>query len=285
MATAAQNARPRFREPPDTFFAFVAGLYVAVLVTPAVVAVLATTVTTDSGLLYLSFLAVLTGLTAGGTWVAARWRGVAERTGRTGLRWLFEVVAVAFAGGYLLVGMRRGDAAGVAGIGGFFTALFGVILGFGLTVMSRNRYVKAVVDEDAVAATWRAGWPKRRRRAAQAIGLVFMLGYMGGSLADLAFGTDWLQPLGTGLLAVGVSVINLGQERTYRTTPFGLETKLPMYRNVYDWDGFESFEVHERAILLHRRSPWRPVVRCARADLDDEAAVVDALEEYLPRAE
>lgn len=270
---------------PDTFFAFVAGLYAAVLLTPAAVLAFGMWVTSDGGLLYIGLLATITGLTAVLGWGISKWRGLPERLGASRLCWGLTVLPLAAAFGYLGLATALdtpGDSAG--GAAGFALGIVGMFVGIGLVAMARNRYAAAVVDEDAVTCEWRAGWPTRQRRPVQYLALAAMLGYAGGLGADILWGLDWAYTVGQLLFLPAITLVNVGQERRYRTTPAGIERRYPAIRNAYRWDEFEGYTVTGDALVLHWRAWWRLDIRCAWDDIDEREAVEAAVAEYLPQA-
>ncbi|MGA9402771.1 hypothetical protein, partial [Haladaptatus sp.] len=77
IRTESRINRPN-GERPDTLYAFVAGLYVAILLTP--IAVLGvSTVTADGGILYVSFLCSITVFAAIAGWLISHTDGLAVR--------------------------------------------------------------------------------------------------------------------------------------------------------------------------------------------------------------
>jgi hypothetical protein len=75
---------------PDGEYAFVAGLYVAALLAPALVLLLAS-VRSDAAVLYVGFLLAVAGVTAVAGWVVSRVPGLAIRLGRRDAVWLLVV--------------------------------------------------------------------------------------------------------------------------------------------------------------------------------------------------
>lgn len=282
----------RFRGPalqspdrPDAVFALIAGLYAAILLSPAVVLALGAWVTSEGGFLYMGLLATVTVLTAGLAWAITKWRGLPERLGASRLCWGLSVLPLAVAFGYLALTAAidtPGDSAG--GAAGFALGIVGMFISFGLVAMARNRYAAAIVDEDAVTCQWRAGWPTRQRRPVQAVAIAGMLAYVGGLAADTVWSIGWLYTVAQLLFIPAIALVSLGQERTYRTTPAGIERRYPAVKNVYGWDEFEGYSVTDEALVLHWRAWWRIDIRCAWADIDDREAVEAAVAEHLPQA-
>jgi len=284
MPEPVRNPALQSPEPPDTFFGLVAGLYVAILVSPALLVPVALWVSGDPAVLYVGLLTAVTGVTAVVSWGVIRWRGLPERLGTTRLTWLLPVLGVVATAGYFAVGVTV-DAPGTSGVGiaGFFTGMFAMLLGIAILAMARSRYTAAVVDENAVEIEWTAGWPDRQRTwvvgvaaaAMIAAVLVFVLRLLGLIAVDVD-----LLPIVSGIAA---GVVSLGTERTYRVTPAGLERRLPALRQFYPWDAFAGYSVTAGMIVVHWQSRWRIDVRCARTDLTDEDAVIGILDRYLER--
>jgi len=272
-------------ERPDTFFAFVAGLYAAALLSPAVVIALGLWVSDDPGVLYFGVLAAITLTISGVAWGVRRWRGLPERLGATRLSWGLVPVPVLMIGVYV-GGAESVDSAGTdaGALVGFFFGLLGLFVGLGLVVMARNRYTAAVVDEDTVECEWKAGWPEPQRQRMQYVSIAGMLFLVAAMAADALWNVEWLFTAAQFLFAPAIVIGNIGQLRTYRVTPAGLERSYPASRYVFDWHSFESYAVTDETIIVRWESWWRPAIRCARDDLDDEDAVVDALDAHLERA-
>lgn len=267
---------------PDDFFAVVAGLYAALLVAPLVTAASARTVG-DPAILYLTLLAGLATVTTATALAVRRQHGLPERLGSTRGRWLPAVVApvaVAVAGLVLSAG---GGVTSVDGILGVVAGAGGLGGGVVLAIMSRSRYTKAVTAASEQFATWRAGWSDRRRRPVQALGGLAIVAGIAGFVALFVWHSDLLRTAVNLLVPAGAIATTVGQPRTYVATAAGLEERMPAARKLVDWDRFDGFTVESDAVVLHRHAPWRLPVIFAREDLDDEAAVLAALEESLPR--
>lgn len=271
-------------ERPDTFFGLVAGLYVAALVSPALLVTVAVWLTSDPALLYVGLLGIVTAVTGLAGWRVSRWRGLAEGLGRTSLAWLLPLLGLLSVGGYFAVATVIDAASGVA-IAGFFTGMLAMLLGFGLLAMSRTRYAKAVVDEDTIELEFEAAWPERRRLWVMTVAVALLVA-SAVTLALRALGViHWdvnLIGFAPGIAGVALS---LGTERTYRVTPVGLERRMPALRQFHAWDSFSGFSVTEDALVVHRRQSWRLDFRCARDDLADLDAVVATLEQHLDRTD
>ncbi|WP_336002318.1 hypothetical protein [Halorientalis halophila] len=272
--------RPALQSPdrPDAVFAFVTGLYASALLAPALTGVIALTVSSDAGVLYGNFLGFVTLVTAGVAWAVTRWRGLPERLGATRWAWLLGLVPLVVAAGYFasLHALR-----GVA-MAGFFLSASGIVVGLLLVAMTRTRYARTVVDDEAVRAEWKAGWPQPLRTRVQ-VGAVVL--YLVGTA--LTFGGEFVGLaefwwLGAPAFVGGAALLGFGQPRTYRLAPVGIERSNYVHRRLYEWDAFESFAVTDDAVVLHR-SGWRPAIRCWREEIEDEDALIDALAEHLPR--
>lgn len=273
-------------ERPDTFFGLVAGLYVAALVSPALLAAVALWLTSDAAVLYLGLLCIITTVTALVSWGVTRWLGLAERLGCTRLTWLLPLLGVCSTVGYfvLATGVLDGAASGV-GIAGFFTGMGAMLLGFALLAMSRSRYAKAVVDEDAVELEWRAGWPDRHRTwLLGGVAVVFVGSIVGFGLEATRVVDPPVSPWSI-LPAVAAAAVSVGSERTYRVTPAGIERSLPALRQFHPWSEFVGVTVTDETVVLQRRQPWRIDFQCAREDIEDVDAVIAELSTHLDRVD
>jgi hypothetical protein len=271
-------------ERPDTFYAFVAGLYAAALLSPAAVVALALWVSGDPGVLYVGLLTAVTTIVAVTAWGVTRWRGLPERIGASRLAWSLAVLpVVAVAGYFAVVAAVDTPAVDAGAVVGFLLGSLGIVVGIGLVVMSRNRYAEAVVDGERVEAVWTAGWPEHQRMRFQYASLVAMSLFVPVWAAGYLWDALWIGTTGNLLFLPVILLGNVGRERTYRVTPAGLERNNPVSRYVYRWNRFESYEVTDEVVVVRWRSWWRPAIRCARAEIDEENAVMDALGRYLPR--
>lgn len=273
---------PALDERPDVLFAIAAGLYVGLLVAPLSTAGVARAVG-GLGLLYLFTLGTVAVATAVGALVVRRRHGLPERLGGTWHRWLPAVAAPLVAGGAGAGMLAFGEFSGadrllclVAAVGGFSG---GGILG----IMSRTRYTKAVVAGSEQSATWRAAWPDRRRRPLQVLGAAAIAVALLGFVVSFVWHVQWVQTLVQFLVPAGAVVATFGQARTYRATAAGLEQQLPIARIMSEWGRFEGYTVAADAVVVYRRAPWRLPVICDRQGIDDEKAVVAALDRHLPR--
>ncbi|AQL43702.1 hypothetical protein BV210_13755 [Halorientalis sp. IM1011] len=273
--------QPALQSPdrPDPFFAFVAGLYVALLVAPALVAAMAVALPADPSVLYLSFLAALTVVTAVSTVAIGRLHGLPQRLGASRLVWMLAVVPIVAAATYF-VSLHL---VGGVGIAGLFLSLVGFVVGVGLVAMSRTRYVRAAVDTDTVRVEWKAGWPQPLRTRLQVGAAALYFGGMallfGGEFVGLG-SYGWL---GAVAFVPGGAAMGWGQPQRYRLSAIGIDRSNHIHRRLYEWDAFESFSVTDDAVILRRSGP-RPAFRCWREEIDDEAELLDALDDHLPRA-
>ena len=271
-----------FDDRPDDFFAVVAGLTLASLLAPLATAVVARALS-DLALLYIFLLAAGAVVTTVGTLAVRRVPGLPERVGRSRGRWVLGLVGPALVGvvalGLYFVGDLSGADAVLAVVAGAGSAVGGGLLG----LMAHSRYAKAVVAESQEYATWRAGWSDRRKRP-----LKFLAGagIAGGTVAfvvALAVHSDLLRLAGQFVIPLGAIGYSMAQPRRYTATAAGMEARLPAVRRLHDWDRFEGYVLADDAVVVHRRAPWRLPIICAREDLDDEDAVVAALDRALPR--
>lgn len=269
----------------DPFFGFLAGLYAAALVAPAVVIGVALRVTTDPATLYLALLGTVTAVVAvfGAT---ARRESLAVRLG--GSRWVWLAIAVPFA--YLVVLFASfvggSDLPGVVGGLAFLGALSGTLVGLGVVVAARNRYSKAVLADAEEYARWSARAPERDRRIAKAGALAaFVLG-ISGFFASVLFEFAPLRWIGNVLIPTAAGFLGGTDERTLTVTADGLVVKRPLNRRVRPWSAYESYSMSDDALVVHRAgwSAWGVRdVRCDIHDVEDVSAVEAALAEFLPR--
>lgn len=148
---------------------------------------------------------------------------------------------------------------------GFVLGLAATALGSALVLLARKRVAIAAVDEDAINASWTAGFPRRLR-------LAIGLGSAGLSIAIAAVG--WLLSRGDTMilaLVVGpfIALASIGAERTYRSTPDGLEVRRSVSRQFLPWTHFDGFSVTDDAVVLHRPFPYL-ALRCSRVDILNE---------------
>lgn len=269
-----------FDDPPDDLFALVAGLTAALVVAPFLTA-LAGRVVADSGVLYPVLLACLLLSTVVGTLLVRRRRGAPERLGATRARWVPALVGPAAVAAGVVFAV--GDPTGTETVLGTVAAVGGFAGGGILGIMARSRYTKAVVEASEQYATWRAGWSDRRRRPLRALGVLAVVAGIVAFVVGIVAHVDILQTATNVLVPLGAVVFMSGQTRTYSATAAGLEERMPAARTLSEWDRFEGYVVADDAVVVHRRAPWRLPAIFAREDLDDEAAVVDALDRQLPR--
>jgi hypothetical protein len=271
-----------FDDRPDDFFAVVAGLTLAALLAPLATAV-AARVLADLALSYIFLLVAGALVTTVGALTVRRIRGLPERIGRSRGHRVLGLVGPALVGVVALGLYFAGDLSGADGVlallAGGGSAVGGGLLG----LMSRSRYAKAVVAESEQYATWRAGWSERRKRPLQ---FLAGAGVVGGSVAfvvALVVHSDLLRLAGQFAIPLGAVGYSMAQPRTYTATAAGLETQLPAARKLHGWDRFEGYVLADDAVVIHQRAPWRLPIICAREELDDEDAVVAALDRALPR--
>jgi hypothetical protein len=281
MEAPALNASSECVGRPDTLFAFVAGLYVALLVSPALLVAVALWVTASEAVVYVGLLLTIPAIVAAASVGVRNRPGLPERLGGTGLTWGLSLVGGLAAVGYFTVAVSDAlpPAAGGVGMAGFFCGMSAGVLGFFLVLMSRTRHAKALVDEATVEATWDARWPRRRRYLAYALaGLA-----LAANLVTLAASvlTDWESGFGAFGIGIAAILLTLGQERTYRVTAAGLERRHPAVRRLFPWRSFARVRTTDEAVVVERRAWWRPSIRCDRGDIDDVDAVVAALSAHV----
>lgn len=148
--------------------------------------------------------------------------------------------------------------------------------------MAVTRWVKAALADATAHATWQASWPSRERRLLVGVGLSLLVG---GTvvLVAAASGRSWMRLIGQVALFVGILVAMVGQQRTYRATDRGLEIQHPLARRLVPWSTLQDYRLTEEALVLRRTRPLSPGFRFDRDALEDEDAVVSALEGHLER--
>jgi len=100
----------------------------------------------------------------------------------------------------------------------------------------------------------------------------------GGSPASSRAPTGW-RPLGQLGFSLGLVTSVAARSRTYRVTSAGLAVDEPLRTRVVPWSAFEGWDRTDDAIVVRR--PRRVDVRVAADDLEDPDAVADALARYL----
>lgn len=240
---------------PDASYALITGLCAAALFAPAVVLALSRLVA-DAAVLYISFLAAVTGVTAVAGRTVSRVSGLTVTLGRHDTVWLLVALPFCWLGG----------ASGAAAVGVEPPAITaplavvgtagGMLLGLVLVSMSRTRYADAVLEERTDRAEWEARWPRRWRRVA-------------GGVAASAFAAS----------TIGISLTPVMNSRTFRLTDAGLVIERPLQRQFRPWSAFTGYELTDDALVVRPAAWWRPAHRCDRGDIDDIDAAVAALEE------
>lgn len=272
----APATRSRGDGGSDPLLGLVVGLYVGLLVTPAVVLAVQRAFAPGAGALYGWVLVTLTAATGLCWWAVSRRRSVLVRAGGSAGRW----VAVTAPVGLVVLGFTSLARTGAVGVLAFFFGLFAAIAGCALGVMTRTRHTDAVTDGLGELAEWSAGWPKSARRSLSVLAGVVVLGSVALFLGGLTTGADGLRTVGHVLFPFGLVVLTIGQERTYVATAAGVEQRLPIARRLYRWGEFTSCSRTADAIVLHRRC--RVDLRFAVEDLENPDAVAAVCTRHLP---
>jgi MFS family permease len=266
---------------PDGEYAFVAGLYAAALLAPALVLLLAS-VRSDAATLYVGFLLAVTGLTAIAGWVVSRIPGFASRLGRRDAVWLLVVLPFGWFAGAFGADAVHVDLPGVAVPLAVVCTAGGMLLGLMLVAMSRTRHADSVLERTTESAAWEARWPRRWRRVAAGVSVGAFAASAVGFVAAFGFGIEWGWRLYY-LLFVGAVLMNVLNPRTFRVTDAGLVVENPLQRHFRPWSAFAGYELTDDALVIRSAARWRPDHRSDRADVEDVDAVVTALDEHLPR--
>lgn len=267
-------------ERPDGQYAFVAGIYVAVLLAPALV--LAQSAIVDgAAALYVGFLVAVTIVTGVAGWIVARTPGLAVSLGRRDAVWLLVAVPFAWIGGAfgaVTVGL---DPPGLAVVLGMVGTAGGALLGVLLVSMSRTRHANAALANAVERATWDARWPRRWRRIGGGVSVAAFALSTVGILSAYVFDVEWGWNL-YHLVFVGAVLMNVVNPRTFRATDAGLVVERPLQRQFRPWSAYERFEFTDDALVVYPAAWWRPAHRCDLADVEDVDAARAALAEQLP---
>ncbi len=281
-------------EQLDRRFSLVAGLYVAALLSPAIVLIVVEWLEVISWPVALGSLgAVGAVLTAAVTWIVSRQGELVVCFDSAWVAVLIPAVGVLPMGLYafrafLFVAFAVSDlqaasAASLVGFIGFLLGLVATLLGSYLVVMARTRLANATVDDADSSVEWRAGWPQRARLKLMVATLAVIVPL--GGLAVWQLGSRAMTTVLPGVIGLVFALRSIVTERTYRATSAGLEQRRDgrwfVTRRLIPWSRFDGFSVTNDAIVLHRTVPYVDV-RCRRYLIDDEA-VVAALEDHLDR--
>jgi len=262
-------------ERPDAPYSFVAGLYTATLLIPAVVLLLSR-VLDGTAVLYAGSLAATTCLTTLAGWTVSRMPGLAVELGRRDAVWTLAVLPFGWLGGLFGATVFGVDPAALVILLAILGSGGGVLLGIVLVAMSRTRHADATLEGATQSAEWEARWPRRWRRTA----VVLAVGAVTLGLADLLVGVWSGGETGWGsyyLFYFWVPLIALTTPRTFRVTSAGLVVEYPLQRQVRPWSAYAGYEVTEEALVIRSTSWWRPAHRCDRTDVEDVDSVVSAL--------
>ncbi|WP_231188613.1 hypothetical protein [Haladaptatus sp. DYF46] len=267
-------------ERPDTLYAFVAGLYVAILLTPVTILGIST-VSADGAALYVSFLVSITllGIIAG--WLISHTAGLAVWLGRHDMVWLLAVMPfVPFVGVFAAAGIGISPP-GIAVVLAMVTMIGGMFTGLPLVTMSRNRYTTAALTGTTEITEWEGRWPQRWRQMSYGAMIIAILGSVAGILAQVVFGVEWAGDLYL-LMVLWAPLAGAANPRTFRVTDAGLVVERPMLHRFRPWTAFTGYSLGDEALVIHRRGWWRQNLRCDRDDIDDIDAVTAALDTVMP---
>lgn len=275
-------------ERVDTIFGLVSGLYVASLISPAILLIVAERLNTTTAILALgAFVVTISAIVC---WSVKRRSDIVSRFDSPWMAWLLPLVGAVPVFGYIrsvitYVAIYLSDdvtvgAANVIGLAGFLMGIVATFMGSALVLMARKRLANASVDEAEVSVEWRAAWPQPRRFWVLLLPLLTVVPIVGlGSLWLLdgpIFGIVIAFPL-------LVALIRLGSERTYRVTPAGLEQRLLFSCRLLPWSQFDGFRVTNDAIVIQQPLPHINIF-ISRSDIyEQEEAIISALEKQLHR--
>lgn len=277
----------------DTVFRLVVGVYVAALVSPALLLLVGKRFQINSPLLTLGALGVILAVIT--AFVVKRRGELITLLNSTWAGLLLSTIAVAPMIVYSeqffryvvtsVTSLQAESSEALFGFVGFFMAMMASVLAVVLVLMARYRLLDTVIDGSDVAITWSAGWPRphiQKLRIGAAMAIVLIFGLVWSWQPDLSA----LLILYGGALLMGV-LANVGSLYTYRVTPSGLQRDrkqwLLTHSQHFSWDTFDSFSVSDESIILHRQFPHIDI-RCSRSDIiEDENSIVQTLERYLNR--
>jgi len=256
-------------------FGIAAGLYLALVLSPAVLLAVSVAGWTEPAVLYGAFLATGVGALALAGLVFSSRPGLAPRLGSSPLAWVPAALGVVVAAGALAT-FEYGGGISVIGV---FLGLFAALGGLALGGLAYSRYAAAVLESAAEQLAFEAGWPTTARNRLYAVaGVVAGLSAIGW-VAGVVAGPDWLATLGQLGFSLGLVTSVAARSRTYRVTSAGLAVDEPLRTRVVPWSAFEGWDRTDDAIVVRR--PRRVDVRVAADDLEDPDAVADALARYL----
>ncbi|WP_318568300.1 hypothetical protein [Salinigranum marinum] len=261
---------------PDPQYAFVGGLYLAALLTPAAILV-ASIVVQNAAALYVGFLGVWAAVTVLAGWGISRTRGFAVRLGRSDASWLFVVVPfVVFGGAFVTLGFGERVPRTVVPLA-MVTMITGVLFGLPFVVMSRTRHADDASAGATEFARWEARWPPRWRRLAVGAMLLGLASALVAVVAQVVSRAGWADS--AYLIAfLWTPLASAATPRTFRVTDAGVVVERPLHRRLLPWDAFEGYSVTDDALVLVPTAWWRPKLRSDRADVEGLDAVVSALD-------
>ena len=281
MATHTEAAlRQPKAERPDFEYAFVAGLYVAALVVPALVIALSRVVG-DAAVLYVGFLVAVMGVTGVAGWVISKIPGFAIRLGRHDTVWVLVALPFGWFVGVFGADALHVDPPAISIPLAVFATAGGMSFGLMLVAMSRTRHADAILEGATGVVEWEARWPRRWRRVAGGVMIcAFTVGTV-GFVAVFGFGIEWGWRLYYALF-IAIPLMNLLNPRTFRVTDAGLVIEHPLQRQVRPWSAFTGYELTNDALVIRPAAWWRPAHRCDREDIGDADTAVAAVDEWLP---
>lgn len=280
----------------DTRFGFVAGLYVATLVSPPLLLTIIVRFQLRNGPFVLGLLGmvgmVCTAIFArlvthrGGlvAWLHSTWLAWLVPTAGIIPMFAYAVLVLRYIA-FTVTDLRTESAVTLIGFAGFLLGIVALCLGSVVVIMARSRLVNATVGDSDVDIEWTTSWPRRDRFKCM-IGTLFLFAPLVGLFL---WQTNWwaIYIVSTlGLLLI-LSLQSVMSERTYRVSPVGLERRREgrwaVSRQLTPWSQFAGFSVTDDALILHRQLPHLDIRCSLRDSITDEADVVAVLETYLSR--
>lgn len=261
---------------PDPQYAFVGGLYLAALLTPVTVLVLAT-VFTDAALLYLGFLAIWTVITALAGWCISQIGGIAVRLGGSDGSWALMVFPfMVFIGAFVALSSNS-SLPRIAVPLAMITMITGVLFGMSFVLMSQNRHAEAVLADATEFTQWEARWPLQWRQFSVGAMILAFGSLLVAIIAQIGFDADWASYFYL-VAFLWTPLAGTATPRTFRVTDAGLVVERSLHHRARPWSAFEKYVLTDDALILVSNKWWRPKLRCDRGDISDVDAVVSALD-------
>lgn len=284
----------------DLQYALAVGLYVGSLVSLLLLVGLELLVASEQLVHYALVIVSATVCTGVVTWRVVQWKRLVERIGPSTYRWGLLLPPLLLFACSALISPESGTGS-LDAIVPVVSLMVGLLVGMGLAMLSRIRYLHAIKESENIQCDWTARWPVTQRRwiTVPVGGIVLLSVAVIFYVASKAITNE---PAGTvevlgSIFAANVLILyeqielllpGILKDRRYEVTPAGLFISDDMndflFLKFLRWDTVTGYTVTDDALVLHWRAWWRPAIRCALEDIEDIEAVTDALDQYLPGA-